>query len=108
MSVYQRYLSKSLIFFSIFFVIFLLFIESSMGFKWIFNFTGRFFTGFKAEEISGNWRDFTLKNIKYNIFGVSIQANSIHFVIDFKSLFKISTIFKEINAENLIISLEKI
>ncbi|QCI20829.1 translocation/assembly module TamB [Buchnera aphidicola (Hyperomyzus lactucae)] len=107
MSIYQRCLSKSLIFFSVFFIIFLLFIESSIGFKWVFNFTSCFFTGLKTEEILGNWRDFTLKNIKYNVFGFSIKANSIHVIIDIKSFFKNSTIFKEINAKNLIISLEK-
>ncbi|QCI15779.1 translocation/assembly module TamB [Buchnera aphidicola] len=107
MSTYQRYLSKSLIFFSILFVIFLLFIESNIGFKWIFNCTSRFFIGLNAEEISGNWRNFTLKNIKYNIDGISIKANSINFVIDIKSLFKKSTIFKEVKVQNLIISLKK-
>ncbi|QCI17499.1 translocation/assembly module TamB [Buchnera aphidicola (Acyrthosiphon lactucae)] len=106
MSIYQRYLSKSLIFISILFVIFLLFIESNIGFKWFFNFTSRFFIGLKAEEISGNWRDFTLKNIKYNIFGISMTANSLHVILDTKSLFKISTIFKEIETKNLIISLK--
>lgn len=65
MSIYQRCLSKSLIFFSVFFVIFILFIESNIGFKWIFNFTSRFLIGLKVEEIYGNWRDFTLKNDLY-------------------------------------------
>ncbi|WP_261979222.1 hypothetical protein [Buchnera aphidicola] len=106
MSIYQRCLSQSLIFFSVLFVIFLLFIESNIGFKTFFNFTSRFFIGLKAEEISGNWRDFTLKNIKYNVFGISMTANSVHVVLDTRSLLKISTIFKEIETKNLIISLE--
>ncbi|AEO08451.1 conserved protein [Buchnera aphidicola str. Ak (Acyrthosiphon kondoi)] len=106
MSIYQRCLSKSLIFFSFCFVIFLLFIESNVGFKYIFNFTSCFFTGFKVEEISGNWRDFTLKNIKYDISGISMTANSIHVILDTRSLFKKPTIFKEIETKNLIISLK--
>ncbi|WP_244278914.1 hypothetical protein [Buchnera aphidicola] len=106
MSIYQRCLSKSLIFFSILFVIFLLFIESNTGFKTFFNFTSRFFIGLKAEEISGNWRDFTLKNIKYSVFGMSMTANSVHVILDTRSLFKISTIFKEIKTKNLIVSLK--
>ncbi|WP_295165220.1 translocation/assembly module TamB [uncultured Buchnera sp.] len=107
MSIYQRCLSKSLIFFSVFFVIFILFIESNIGFKWIFNFTSRFLIGLKVEEIYGNWRDFTLKNIKYNVFGISMTANSIHVILDTRSLFKKSTIFKEIETKNLMVSLEK-
>jgi len=107
MSIYQRCLSKSLIFFSIVFIVFVLLIESNIGFKWIINFTSRFFVGFKVEEISGNWRDFTLKNIKFNISGISIQADSIHMILDSRSLFKKSTIFKDIKTKNLIISSKK-
>ncbi|ADP67062.1 translocation/assembly module TamB domain-containing protein [Buchnera aphidicola] len=107
MSIYRRYISKSVIFFSVFFVIFFLFIESSVGFKYIFNFTNRIFIGLKAEEISGNWRDFTLKNIKYDVFGISITANSLHIVLDTRSLFKMSTIFKKIETKNVILSLKK-
>lgn len=106
MSIYQRCLSKSLIFFSIIFIIFLLFLESNIGFKWIFNFANRFFIGLKAEDISGNWRDFTLKNIKYNIFGISIKAKSVHVILDTRCLFQTSTIFKEIETKNVIVLLK--
>lgn len=82
MNLYQRYLSKSLIFiFSLFFLI-LFFLESSIGFKWFFNFTNYFFIGLKTEEISGNWRNFTLKKISFNILETSIKASSITIIID--------------------------
>ncbi|AHG62004.1 hypothetical protein [Buchnera aphidicola] len=107
MSIYQRYLSKSLIFFSSVIIIFFVFIESNTGFKLFFNFTNRLFLGFKVEEISGNWRNFTLKNINYNNSKVSIQANSIHIILDIPSLFNVSTIFKEIETNNLMILFKK-
>lgn len=107
MSLYHKYLSRFLIFFSVLLVVFLFFIESSTGFKLIFNVTNHFFLGLKVEEISGNWRDFTLKNINHNTLKASIQANSIHVVIDVKSLFKVSTVFKNIEVKNLIISFKK-
>ncbi|AYN24422.1 translocation/assembly module TamB [Buchnera aphidicola] len=107
MSLYQRYLSKSLTFiFSLFFLI-LFFLESSIGFKWFFNFTNYFFIGLKTEEISGNWRDFRLKKISFNILGSSINASSIHVVTDPISLFKFSTILKKVETKNLIISLNR-
>ncbi|QCI24744.1 translocation/assembly module TamB [Buchnera aphidicola (Rhopalosiphum padi)] len=105
MNLYQRYLSKSLIFiFSLFFLI-LFFLESSIGFKWFFNFTNYFFIGLKTEEISGNWRNFTLKKISFNILETSIKASSITIIIDPISLFKFSTVLKKIETKNLIISL---
>ncbi|QCI23654.1 translocation/assembly module TamB [Buchnera aphidicola (Macrosiphoniella sanborni)] len=107
MKIYQRFLSKSLIFFSILFIVFLLFIESNIGFKWIFKFTNRFFVELKVEKISGNWRDFLLENIKYDVLGISIRADSVHVKLDATSLFKKSTIFKEIQTKNLIILLKK-
>ena len=107
MSLYQRYLSKSLIFiFSLFFLI-LFFLESDIGFKCFFNFTNYFFIGLKTEEISGNWRDFKLKKINFNIFGTSIKAESVHIITDPISLFKVSTILKEIKTKNLVISFNK-
>lgn len=107
MSIYQRYLSKSLIFFSslIFLIIFLL--ESNFGFKLFFNITNYFFLGLKTEEISGNWRDFKLKNTTFNSFGISIKATDIHVLIDPMFLFKSNKIFKQINTKNLIFSLNK-
>ncbi|WAI19037.1 MAG: translocation/assembly module TamB [Buchnera aphidicola (Brevicoryne brassicae)] len=107
MSLYHKYLSRFLVFFSVLFVVFLFFIESSIGFKWIFNLTNRFFLGIKVEEISGNWRNFTLKNISYNTFESSIEANSIHVILDIKSLFKSATIIKDIETKNLTISFKK-
>ncbi|QCI21977.1 translocation/assembly module TamB [Buchnera aphidicola] len=103
MSIYHKCLSRFLISFSALFIIFLLFIETNAGFKWIFNLTSRFFLGFKVEEILGNWRDFTLKNINYSSFGMTIQADSIHVVLDIKSLFRTSTIIKDIKTKNVII-----
>ncbi|QIQ41142.1 MAG: hypothetical protein G4B00_00435 [Buchnera aphidicola (Aphis urticata)] len=104
MSVYQRYLSKSLIFFSslLFLIVFLL--ESNCGFKFFFNITNYFFWGLKTEKISGNWRDFTLKNITFNFFHTSIKATSIHILIDPISLLKIHKVFKNIEIKNLIFS----
>ncbi|AWH90675.1 hypothetical protein DD681_02615 [Buchnera aphidicola (Melanaphis sacchari)] len=107
MAVYQRYLSKSLIFLSIFSFLILFFLEINIGFKWIFNITNYYFLGLKKEEISGNWRDFTLKNISYNFLNTSIQADSIHIIIDPMSLFRMTTIFKKIETKNLIIFLQK-
>ena len=106
MRIYQRYLSKSLIFFSILLITCLLFIESNMGFKWIFNLTNHFFIQLKVEKISGNWRNFLLEHVKYDVLGISIKADSIHIKLDMKSLFKKLTIFKEIQAKNLIILLK--
>ncbi|WP_295164821.1 translocation/assembly module TamB [uncultured Buchnera sp.] len=107
MNLYQRYLPKSLIFiFSLFFLI-LFFLESSIGFKWFFNFTNYFFIGLKTEEISGNWRHFTLKKISFNILRASIKANSITIVIDPISFLKFSTVLKKIETKNLVISLNK-
>lgn len=107
MSIYQRYLSKSLIFFSslIFLIVFLL--ESNFGFKLFFNITNYFFWGLKTEVMSGNWRDFTLKNITYDFLGMSIKATNIHILIDPKSLFKDHKIFNKIETKNLIFSFNK-
>ncbi|QCI20242.1 translocation/assembly module TamB [Buchnera aphidicola (Brachycaudus cardui)] len=106
MSIYQRYLSKSLIIFSSICIILLLCIESNIGFKWIFNLTSQFFLGLKVEKVSGNWRDFTLKNIHYDNFKMSIKADSIHVILDLQSLFKISTVCKELETKNIIIVLK--
>ncbi|CAL4326150.1 translocation/assembly module TamB [Buchnera aphidicola] len=107
MSIYQRYLSKSLIFFSGICIIFLLCIESNIGFKLIFNFTNQFFIGLKIEEVSGNWRDFTLNNIRYNTSEFFVKADSIHITLDIQSLFQKSTVCKEIETKNLIVLLKK-
>ncbi|ANZ22329.1 hypothetical protein ATN01_00425 [Buchnera aphidicola (Diuraphis noxia)] len=107
MSIYHKYLSRFSIFFSILFLVFLLFIESNIGFQWIFSLTSRFFLGLKVEEVSGNWHDFTLKNVNYNMFNTSMTANRIHVVLDCKSLFNISTVIKNIETEKLIISFKK-
>lgn len=107
MKTYQRFFSKSLMFFSILFIVFILFIESNIGFAWMFNITNSFFTELQVKKISGNWRDFLLENIQYNILGTSIRADSIHVKLDMKSLFNTSTIFKEIQTKNLIISFKK-
>lgn len=103
MNIYQKYVSRFLFFFSSACIIFLLFIESNLGFKFVFNFANHFFLQLKTEEISGNWRDFTLKKIDWDIFNMSIKANRVHVVIDIKSLFDISTIFKKIETKNVII-----
>ncbi|QCI16922.1 hypothetical protein D9V62_00435 [Buchnera aphidicola (Aphis helianthi)] len=107
MNICQRYLSKSLIFLSsiLFLIVFLL--ESNFGFKLFFNVTNYFFWGLKTEEISGNWRDFTLKNITCNVFGVYIKATNVHILIDPISLFKVNKIFKKIETKNLIFSFNK-
>ncbi|AEO07909.1 hypothetical protein [Buchnera aphidicola] len=105
MKIYQRFLSRSLMFFSILLITFVLLLETNIGFKWIFNFANRFFIEFKVEKISGNWRDFLLKNIQYDILGFSIRADSVHVILDTKSLFKISTVFKDIQIKNLIVLL---
>ncbi|QFQ32825.1 translocation/assembly module TamB [Buchnera aphidicola (Aphis fabae)] len=107
MSIYQRYLSKSLIFFSSLIFLIVFFLESNLGFKLFFNITNYFFLGLKKESISGNWRDFTLKNITYNFFGTSIKATSIHILIDPTSLFKVHKIFKKIETKNLIFLFNK-
>lgn len=107
MSIYQRYVSKSLIFvLSIFFLI-LFFLETNIGFKCFFNFSNYFFIGLKAEEISGNWRDFTLKNISYSILNTSFKANSIHIIINPQSVLKMPITFNKIETKNLIITIKK-
>ncbi|CAL4318968.1 translocation/assembly module TamB [Buchnera aphidicola] len=107
MSIYQKYLSKSLIFvFSLFFLI-LFFLETSIGFKYFFNFANYFFMGLKVEKISGNWRNFTLKKINYKILGGSIKAENIHIITNPVSFFNTPIIFKNIETKKLVISLEK-
>jgi len=80
---------------------FLLLIESNIGFKWFFNFTNYFFLGSKVEKISGNWRDFTLQNIYCNILGMSVKAKKIRCIIDYASFFKMSLIIKEIETKDM-------
>ena len=100
MRIYQRYISKSLIFLFTFCFLLLFFLESNLGFKWLFNFTNYFFIGLKTEGISGNWRNFILKKVNFNILETSINASSIHIVIDKLSFFNISTILKKIETKN--------
>ncbi|QCI21408.1 translocation/assembly module TamB [Buchnera aphidicola (Hyadaphis tataricae)] len=107
MSIYHRSLSRFLIFLSVLFVAFLLFIESNIGFRCILNVASRFFLDFQTEEVSGNWHDFTLKNFNCKIFGASIRANSIHVLLDMQSMFKSSTMFDCIEAKDLKISINK-
>ncbi|WP_343154327.1 hypothetical protein RJT32_00440 [Buchnera aphidicola (Aphis aurantii)] len=107
MSIYQRYLFKSLMFFSILLFLLAFILESNCGFKLFFNVTNYLFLGLKTEEISGNWRDFTLKNITYNFHEVSIKATHVHILIDPISLFKINKIFKKIETKNLVFLFNK-
>ncbi|WP_178918951.1 hypothetical protein [Buchnera aphidicola] len=107
MNVYQRYLSKSLIFFSGLLFLIILLLESNFGFKLFFNITNYFFLGFKTEKISGNWRDFTLKNITFNFFHASIKADRIHILINPASILSVHKIFKNIEIKNLIFSFDE-
>ncbi|ALD15050.1 hypothetical protein IX46_00445 [Buchnera aphidicola (Aphis glycines)] len=104
MNVYQRYLSKSLILFASLLFLIILLLESNFGFKLFFNITNYCFLGFKTEKVSGNWRDFTLKNITFNFFHASIKASRIHILIDPKSLLSAHKILKNIEIKNLIFS----
>lgn len=107
MSVYFKCLSRFFIFFSAMFFVVILFIESHVGFKWIFNLTNRIFLGLETKEISGNWHNFTLKDINYNVSGVFIKADSLHVVLDIKSFLKMSPVIKNIETNNLMVSLKK-
>lgn len=104
MRIYQRYLSKSLIFFASFIFLIIFFLESNFGFKLFFNITNYFFLGIKTAEISGNWRDFKLQKIAYNCPGISIKSANIHILIDPLSLFKVQKIFKKVEIKSLILS----
>ncbi|CAL4318944.1 Translocation and assembly module subunit TamB [Buchnera aphidicola (Protaphis terricola)] len=105
MIIYQRYLSKSLILFSSFLFLIVFFLESNFGFKIFFNVTNYFFLGLKTEEISGNWRNFTLKNIHYNFFGISVKAKNIHIFLNPLYFFKKNNILRKIETKNLVLSL---
>ncbi|WP_425619706.1 translocation/assembly module TamB [Buchnera aphidicola] len=103
MNICQRFLFKSLMFFSIFFVAFILLLETNLGFKWFFNLSNHFFIKLKVEKISGNWRDFLLKNIEYDRLNYSMKANSVHIKLDAKSLFNMLIVFKDIQINHLVV-----